>query len=237
LVRQARLVAGDKAVQVAVKTVDLGDPDAAAALFKEVKVLADLRHPGVVRLVGVCREGAGSMHVVLEFCPYRGLDWLLPLFVKGQAEPATQERAKAVLAAGGGLGLDSAPSASEVEGEDLVLEARRRVALLLGGELGAGANEAFYRVACALAEALEYLHRMGYFHGDVKPSNVLVDGRGAVKLADYGLAKAAARSRASAVQAVVAGNSGFMAPEVKPPNSSLLKSKMACPRTTLSTPF
>jgi predicted Ser/Thr protein kinase len=44
-------------------------------------------------------------------------------------------------------------------------------------------------IARELCEALQYAHDEGVVHRDIKPENVLVDSRGRVKVADFGLAK------------------------------------------------
>ncbi|QEL16266.1 serine/threonine protein kinase [Limnoglobus roseus] len=51
----------------------------------------------------------------------------------------------------------------------------------------------FFRTVATLgrqtAEALEYAHQMGVVHRDVKPANLLLDARGQVWIADFGLAQ------------------------------------------------
>ncbi len=44
-------------------------------------------------------------------------------------------------------------------------------------------------IAAELCDALQYAHDEGVVHRDIKPENVLVDARGRVKVADFGLAK------------------------------------------------
>ena len=51
----------------------------------------------------------------------------------------------------------------------------------------------FYRTAARLivqaAEALEHAHQLGVIHRDVKPANLLLDGRGHLWITDFGLAQ------------------------------------------------
>merc|ERR1719278_587006 len=37
------------------------------------------------------------------------------------------------------------------------------------------------------AQAIEYIHELGFIHRDIKPDNILLDSRGHVKLSDFGL--------------------------------------------------
>ncbi|HEY3967552.1 MAG TPA: protein kinase [Planctomycetaceae bacterium] len=67
-----------------------------------------------------------------------------------------------------------------------------------------------------ICEALQFAHDEGIVHRDIKPENILVDKRGRVKIADFGLAKLVGQTgdQASLTQTnQVMGTLHYMAPE------------------------
>ncbi len=67
-------------------------------------------------------------------------------------------------------------------------------------------------LVCVL-EALRFLHSHGIIHGDVKPSNILMDFQGQIKLGDFGLARRATSKDGSLLK----GTTKYMAPELISP--------------------
>ncbi len=59
---------------------------------------------------------------------------------------------------------------------------------------------------------LDYAHRNGVIHRDVKPGNLLVSEAEVVKLADFGIARAAGQSSITQVGSVL-GTAAYLAPE------------------------
>jgi serine/threonine-protein kinase len=67
-------------------------------------------------------------------------------------------------------------------------------------------------IAIQACDGLEYAHRHGVIHRDVKPGNLIVNPDGVVKLADFGIAKAAEDSQITQIGSVV-GTAAYLSPE------------------------
>ncbi|RMG11504.1 MAG: serine/threonine protein kinase, partial [Planctomycetota bacterium] len=64
-----------------------------------------------------------------------------------------------------------------------------------------------------VALVLEHVHRAGFLHRDVKPSNILVDADGRVLLTDFGLAKELDSERKLTLTGMIVGTPQYMPPE------------------------
>lgn len=63
-----------------------------------------------------------------------------------------------------------------------------------------------------VARALDYMHREGIVHRDVKPSNIMIAKRGGIKLTDFGLALQEGARRVT-VEGGIVGTPEYMSPE------------------------
>ena len=68
------------------------------------------------------------------------------------------------------------------------------------------------QVALDLLDALNALHRAGFVHGDLKPSNIFLTPHG-VKLLDFGLARRFVSDDATTLSGGICGTPKYMAPE------------------------
>ncbi len=72
------------------------------------------------------------------------------------------------------------------------------------------------RIVPQICDALQYAHEEGVVHRDIKPENILLDRKGRVKIADFGLAKLLGRDTGSFTltgSRQVMGTLYYMAPE------------------------
>jgi serine/threonine protein kinase/beta-lactam-binding protein with PASTA domain len=69
-------------------------------------------------------------------------------------------------------------------------------------------------ITAGVLEALDYSHRAGIVHRDIKPANVMLNPYGAVKVMDFGIARAVADTSATMTQtAAVIGTAQYLSPE------------------------
>ncbi len=92
-----------------------------------------------------------------------------------------------------------------VRGESLAARLKRE------GRMGA---EEVRRIVGQVADALDYAHRQGIVHRDVKPDNILIDDEsGRPMLTDFGIAKASGAGQTLTEAGSVLGTPHYMSPE------------------------
>jgi serine/threonine protein kinase/tetratricopeptide (TPR) repeat protein len=163
------------ASDVALKTVRVMHRRNLAGIRAEIKVLASLRHQGIVR--------------VEDFGVENGAPWFAMELLQGQT-------LKQFVAAAWGAGSESGDeqnTATFVSTGSADFNHQER-------SVSGPAGTSYRRPLCAggrlpevlaivrdLCQALSHLHGIGLLHGDLKPSNVFVCSNGRVVLLDFGL--------------------------------------------------
>ena len=70
------------------------------------------------------------------------------------------------------------------------------------------------QVMLGVLNALDYSHRMGIIHRDIKPGNIMISEQGVVKVMDFGIARALDDSAATMTQSQgVVGTAQYLSPE------------------------
>jgi len=169
-VYKARQKQLDRIVALKILPPGIGNDAAFAERFaREAKALAKLNHPGIVTLYefGVAANAGGAR-----------------VWAQTQPQPvATTESPGRIGSAAAGASHTAAPLyfflMEFVDGVNL-----RQ--LLHAGRVSAREALAIVPQIC---DALQFAHDQGIVHRDIKPENILLDRRGRVKVADFGLAK------------------------------------------------
>lgn len=138
---------------------------------RESKVLAQISHPNIVPIYEVGQQGPYS-YFVMQYIDGVSLDKILSSIRNAK----TGDKASAVMskclethkATYGDKHQDTKGTTAEID-TDYIIN--------------------ISKIIISMASALDYAHKKGILHRDVKPSNILIDSDGTAKLVDFGLAR------------------------------------------------
>jgi serine/threonine protein kinase/Tfp pilus assembly protein PilF len=148
----------------------------------EARTLGRLDHPNVVPVHSVREDHQTGLTAVVM--PYLGNATLHNVLDRVLARGGPPARGREILEAIGRKGPKSEVSKQKPEGDDSSLTSDTADPILWGGTY----VEGVVHLAGQVADALEYVHRQGIFHLDLKPSNVLLTPSGRPMLLDFNLA-------------------------------------------------
>lgn len=175
------------------------NPEFVTRFRREAATAARLRHPGLVEIYAV-GEAEGTHYFAMERLDGVPLDRVIAELRDRDGAPRSlgADAITRIIAADAGTD----PEALRAE-SDAIPRARTYV-------------EAVCRLVASVADALDYAHRHGVVHRDVKPSNLIVCGDGRTVLTDFGLAREAALPSLTATGAF-AGTPYYVSPEQAEP--------------------
>jgi serine/threonine protein kinase/WD40 repeat protein len=193
----------------------LSGPNQLERFRREARAAARLHHTNIVPVFEI-GEHEGVHFYAMQYIGGQGLDAVLEEVRRLQGGPTVTDPAGAATpsftAAQGLLGGQFTPAcpATDPSATGPVPGSGS------GSQLGAPARRPYYRsvarIGMQAAEGLDYAHRQGILHRDVKPSNLLLDAQGTVWVTDFGLAKADDEHDLTSSGDVV-GTLRFLAPE------------------------
>jgi serine/threonine-protein kinase len=99
------------------------------------------------------------------------------------------------------------------------------------------------RYTDGILEALEYSHRAGVVHRDIKPGNVMVTGDGQVKVMDFGIARAVSDSSSTVAETTaIIGTAAYFSPSRRraspsTPAPTCTRPVSCCTRCSPAPPF
>ena len=167
----------------------LDRPKHHARFRREARAAARLRHPNIVSVFGVGQSGEHHYYV-MDFIRGMSLrEWLQSL--TGDKDRFMPTRAESLAESEQDFQFDTATVSSDATATSFA-NVQSNSSLSDAVPIDTDSPEYFCWVAkigVMVCDALQYAHDQGVLHRDIKPANLLLDQKGGVWIADFGLAK------------------------------------------------
>ncbi|MFG0332014.1 MAG: serine/threonine protein kinase [Maioricimonas sp. JB049] len=177
----------------------------------EARFAANLRHRHIVPIFSF-GEQQGFCYYVMQFVEGASLDWIIRQLSRRNSITAAE-----IVSGGRPPAQVTETADGPAPANDVAAPMPDRPTPPPSGELPSGTLRqdswnTFAKLAVQAAHALRYAHGQGTLHNDIKPGNLLIDGRGHLWMTDFGLAHSLdADSLAS--EGRINGTLRYMAPE------------------------
>jgi tetratricopeptide (TPR) repeat protein/serine/threonine protein kinase len=175
------------------------DPRRLTRFHNEAVAAASLHHDHIVAVHAVGCE-RGTHYYAMGFVDGRTLAQVIATRRKSAGAAAAEKQGTEPYRQG--EGGEARPSAETVAAASSTLEQ----------ETGKRYHREVARLGIEAAEALEHAHALGVVHRDVKPGNLMLDGRGKLWVTDFGLARLADEPGVT-VSGDLLGTLRYMSPE------------------------
>lgn len=194
------------------------DPIQVQRFQNEAQAAAQLHHPHIVPVFAVGCE-RGVHYYSMQYIDGRSLDQIVrELREGGEVVDPRTATSRPVASPGPLSSMDArvaspGPSRETVRGQSTQPIHR-----------GAQHVRAMVELIAQAAEGLHHAHECGVIHRDVKPSNLLVDRRGKLSVADFGLARCQSLTQLT-TQGQLCGTLRYMSPEQANGRNSLVDAR------------
>ncbi|MCA9266510.1 MAG: serine/threonine protein kinase [Planctomycetales bacterium] len=153
---------------------------------QEAQTAALLKHPNIVGVHCVGQD-RGVFYYAMDLVPGQSLAEFI-----GQFNDPAPASIPSNLADDDDEAMDAASCCQSHGGQSSEQEDDTHLAAQISTQRDVNRTEYFRsmaRIGKQVAEALQFAHEQGVIHRDIKPSNLLLDCRGAISIADFGLAQ------------------------------------------------